>query len=144
MRIKELHRFLIFLGIMLLFSECEKRTGAEMRMAIDKSRLAGTVWLSVDKKGEPKVEDFQKCKLLFLSRQKYEIRNTFVFSESIFRNPGIYEVQDSLVKLKSMNGSEIIGKLYLHHSGKIKIEWNSEGMYGEREDIFIRKESVSR
>lgn len=144
MRIKELHRFLILLGIMLLFFRCEKRTDSEMRIAIDKSRLAGTVWLSVDEEGEPKVKDFQKCKLHFLSRQKYEIRNTFVFSESTFRNPGTYEVQDSLIKLKSMNGSEIIGKLYLHHSGKIKIEWNSEGMYGEGKDIFMRKEHVSR
>jgi hypothetical protein len=101
--------------------------------------MQGTVWLSVDKKGDPKIEDFQRCTLIFFKDNKYEIKRTFVYSNSSFRNPGRYEVRDSVIMLKSLNGRKLLGNLYIQKNDQLLLKWKKAALFGEGTGRFIEK-----
>ena len=90
----------VFLSVAILFMGCEKKPDSEISASLNKEYLKKMVWISVDKNGNPRVKDLQKCTLVFLSNNEYEVRKTFEYSGSTFRNTGINEITDRLIKLK--------------------------------------------
>lgn len=139
MLLDKLYKFIFLFSIAGLFLNCENQTEPQIKANLNPEAMQGTVWLSVNKKGEPKIKDFQRCTLIFLSDNKYEIKRTFVYSNSSFRNPGIYEVQDSVIILKSLNGKKLLGNLYLHKDDKLFLEWKKAALFGEGTGRFIEK-----
>jgi len=137
MGIKLRHKSFILLITTFLLVSCEKNDKSEITVKLKNDYLKEQVWLSVDKRGEPKISDHQKCTLFFLNNNEYEIRKTFEYSGSTFRNPGIYVIQDSLIQLRSLDGTDHLGNVYIHQGSRLKVEWfESELTYGEGIDIF--------
>ena len=135
----KIHKFISMFAVLVVFSGCENQTSPEIQTNLNSENISKTVWLSIDKNGNPKIDDYQKCKLFFKNKQEYEIRKTFVYSESTFRNPGEYEVRDSVIKLKSFDGTEHLGNLYVLHDNKLRLEWNKSSCFGEGTEIFVNK-----
>ena len=134
-------KIILLFSLTTLFIECENQSEPQPQLKTDLSSesMQGTVWLAVDKNDKPKIEDFQKCTLIFLNDNRYEIKRTFVYSRSSFRNPGIYEVQDSVILLKSLNGRKVLGNLYMRDEDQLFLEWKKAALFGEGKGRFIEK-----
>jgi len=139
MTIIKLHKFIFIFAVLVIFNGCENKSAPEIKTNLNSEIISNTIWLSVDKNGEPKIDDYQKCKLFFRDKKKYEIRKTFVYSESTYRNPGIYEIRDSVIKLKSFDGSEHLGEIYVLEDNQLHLEWNKSASLGDGTELFVKK-----
>lgn len=129
----------IFVALMfaVFFPGCEHNSQADFEIATNQKDITGTIWKSVDEDGETKIDNFQRSKLLFLNNREFELRRTFEYSGSTFRSIGRYEINDSVINLKSMIGSSQVGNAYIYNNGKLKIEWrDSYEAYGEGTDYY--------
>jgi len=135
-----IHKFISIFAVLVIFIGCENEPAPKIKTNLNSGIIKNTVWLSVDENGEAKIADYQKCKLFFLNKKKYEIRKTFVYSESTYRNPGVYEVRDSLIKLKSFDGSELLGKIYVLEDSQLRLEWNESASLGDGVELFVKKQ----
>lgn len=125
--------FIIALGLL----SCEKNTDSQISLRLKKEYLKDKIWLSIDSKGNPRIKNHQKCSLVFLENNEYEVRKTFEYSGSTFRNPGTYLIKDSLIQLRSFNGEEHLGNVYIYDRNKLKVKWlQAEVQYGKGVDIF--------
>ncbi len=138
MIIDKIHKFISLFAVLVIFNGCENETAPKIKTNLNSDVISSTVWLSVDKNGDPKIDDYQKCKLFFKNNKKYEIRKTFVYTESTYRNPGIYEVRDSVIELKSFDGSEQLGKIYVFEDDQLHLEWNNSTLLGDGTELFVR------
>jgi hypothetical protein len=132
-------KIILLISLTALFIDCENQTEPQLKTDLSSESMQGTVWLAVDKNDKPKIEDFQKCTLIFLNDNRYEIKRTFVYSRSSFRNPGIYEVKDSVIMLKSLNGRKVLGNLYMRDEDQLFLEWKKAALFGEGKGRFIEK-----
>lgn len=130
--------FVLFFGLIGGISSCENAAETAQILEPREEALRSHQWLEVDRKGKPRVDDFQKRKIVFFSSGKYEVHATFAYSGSTFRQPGKYSILDSLIILKSPKGREIYGTAWLHKNRKLKIVWkNKNSAYGEGTELFI-------
>jgi hypothetical protein len=136
MVIGNIHRVILLFCTIAVFIRCENQKPPQLKTDINHESIKGSVWLSVDENGKPKIENLQKCKLVFLNNNEYEIKRTFVYSNSSYRNPGIYEIRDSVVVLKSLNGQEIYGNLYIHENNEVLIKWEEAALFGDGTEIL--------
>ena len=139
MFIDTVHKYITMLAILVIFNGCENEPVPKIKTNLNSDVISNTVWLSVDENGEPKIDDYQKCKLLFGDKEKCDIQKTFVYSESTYRNPGVYEVRDSVIKLKSYDGSELLGRIYVLEDSQLRLEWNESTSLGDGVEIFVKK-----
>jgi len=139
MLIDTIHKFITILAVLVIFIGCENEPAPKIKTNLNSDVISNTVWLSVDENGEPKIDDYQKCKLFFRDEKKCDIQKTFVYSESTYRNPGVYEVKDSVIKLKSFYGSEQLGKIYVLEDSQLRLEWNESTSLGDGVEIFVKK-----
>ena len=104
---------------------------------IDYSTLQDHIWVEAFDGYGTENASHRNRELVFLSQNKFEIRETFSFSGSTFRNPGTYSLGDSLVRLKSNNGRVHIGNISIHNNRQLRIKWAKAGqIYGEGTEIF--------
>jgi len=135
----KIHKLISIFAVLFVFSGCEDHSSPTIKTNLNSKIISNTVWLSVDKKGNAKIDNYQKCKLFFKNKKKYEIRKTFVYSESTYRNPGVYEVRDSVIKLKSFDGSQLLGNIFVLEGNQLRLEWNKSALWGDGTEIFVKK-----
>lgn len=139
MIISTIHKFISIFAVLVIFNGCENEPAPKIKTNLDSETIKKTDWFSADRDGNQKVDNYQKSSLHFKNSKEYEIRKTFVYSKSTYRNPGIYEVQDSVIKLKSFDGSEHLGKIYVLEDNQLRIEWNKSTSLGDGTEIFVKK-----
>ncbi|MFP4041437.1 MAG: hypothetical protein ACLFT6_01615 [Bacteroidales bacterium] len=134
---------LSFTGILVaflfaaFFPGCENNSHPDFEVEPNPKDIQGTAWQSVNKKGEPEIENFERSKLLFLEDKEFELQRKFEYSGSTFRSIGSYEIEDSMITLKPMRGTSQIGNAFIYNDGKLKIEWgDSYETYGEGTDYY--------
>jgi hypothetical protein len=145
MILRNLIRNTIALVIAFFFIQCEKRADSEITLNPEKNQISQSIWVLIDEKGEPKIKNYQICKLVFLNENEYEVHRTFEYSGSTFRTPGIYNLEDSLIQLKTLSGAEHIGNVYLKGKNKLMVKWlDASFTYGEGTELYARKDVVNQ
>ena len=129
--------FVLFFGFIGGMSSCENAAETAQIQEPREAALRNNQWIEVNEQGKPRVDDFQKRKIVFFSNGKYEVHATFAYSGSTFRQPGRYSILDSLIVLKSPKGREIYGTAWLKKNRQLKIVWkNKNSAYGEGTELF--------
>ena len=106
-------------------------------LRLDHQTLQEHTWIRVDDHNPEANKGHQTRKLVFTGRERFEIRETFAFSGSTFKNPGEYTLQDSIILLKTFDGKMQIGQLRLHKGRQLYIEWmDPKTLHGRGVEIY--------
>ncbi len=124
---------LIGAGLVLIQSLNGKR---EPTIRLNPKDLQNHTWVSTSTGNETQ-QGHHTRKLIFSSPNTFEIRENFKFSGSTFRNPGKYQIRDSVILLLSMDGSTHMGTLHVHENGKLHIDWLHPGsIHGTGSEVY--------
>lgn len=110
----------------LLLIQCTMETPSPS-LKLNHQSLQKHIWVSVDSSTQSGTRGHHTRKLVFTGQKRFEIRETFKFSGSTFKNPGKYIVRDSMIQLHSMDGQRNIGNITLHNHHQLRVEWIRPG-----------------
>jgi hypothetical protein len=136
---KKLKLFLWIPGIILilLIAAASINTKSEGSFELSNSYLKKHTWAYSYGKNQTETNGNSIRKIEFRDNQEFEVIKTFEFSGSVFRTPGKYLIKDSTVHLKTLNGSNDLGKAYINEQHQMKIKWShSTFIYGKGTQIY--------
>ena len=134
----------IILIVVVLLMVQSKYSRHQPPVTLTHNTLEENTWVPVHEGNRQQVQDHHFREMVFVSNGQFEIRETFKFSGSTFKNPGTYELTDSLIQLKSSHG-RVIGTLRVHHGNQLRVEWKEPGgVHGRGTEIFQAKETDLR
>jgi len=106
-------------------------------LKLDHQTLQNHTWIRVDDHAQNASKGHQTRKIVFTRQGRFEIRETFKFSGSTFKNPGIYTLHDSIISLKTFDEKIQIGQIRLRKGNQLRIEWmDPKTLHGKGVEIY--------
>ncbi|MGM0531889.1 MAG: hypothetical protein ACQER7_11110 [Bacteroidota bacterium] len=133
---------IVMAGVFVISSQNNFETQKPIKLTY--KYLKDHTWISVNEKGRPTTANHQTCKLIFLEDQDFELRKTFEYSGSTLKTPGRFILQDSIIHLKNLSGSQKVGKAYIHKGYQLRIEWDHpNSIYGRGTETFQQESTLT-